>query len=77
MNFQMFKLVLEMAEEPEIKLPTSAGPSRLSGKLRGLVRGEGGNVISSGEWVDTMTQRSIRQGEDLLFQHGQSQIMLG
>ena len=25
MNFQMFKLVLEMAEEPEIKLPTSAG----------------------------------------------------
>ena len=25
MNFQMFKLVLEQAEEPEIKLPTSAG----------------------------------------------------
>ena len=25
MNFQMFKLVLEKAEEPEIKLPTSAG----------------------------------------------------
>ena len=25
MNFQMFKLVLENAEEPEIKLPTSAG----------------------------------------------------
>ena len=25
MNFLMFKLVLEMAEEPEIKLPTSAG----------------------------------------------------
>ena len=24
MNFQMFKLVLEEAEEPEIKLPTSA-----------------------------------------------------
>ena len=24
MNFQMFKLVLERAEEPEIKLPTSA-----------------------------------------------------
>ena len=24
-NFQMFKLVLERAEEPEIKLPTSAG----------------------------------------------------
>ena len=25
MNFQMFKLVLEKAKEPEIKLPTSAG----------------------------------------------------
>ena len=25
MNFKMFKLVLEKAEEPEIKLPTSAG----------------------------------------------------
>ena len=25
MNFQMFKLVLEKAEEPEFKLPTSAG----------------------------------------------------
>ena len=25
MNFQMFKLVLEKAEEPEIKLSTSAG----------------------------------------------------
>ena len=25
MNFQMFKLVLEKPEEPEIKLPTSAG----------------------------------------------------
>ena len=27
-NFQMFKLVLEMAEEPEIKLPTSIGSSK-------------------------------------------------
>ena len=27
MNFQMFKLVLEKAEEPEIKLPTYAGSS--------------------------------------------------
>ena len=25
MNFQKFKLILEKAEEPEIKLPTSAG----------------------------------------------------
>ena len=27
-NFQMFKLVLEKVEEPEIKLPTSAGSSK-------------------------------------------------
>ena len=27
-NFQMFKLVLEKAEEPEIKLPTSTGSSQ-------------------------------------------------
>ena len=28
MNFLMFKLVFEKAEEPEIKLPTSAGSSK-------------------------------------------------
>ena len=28
MDFQLFKLVLEKAEEPDIKLPTSAGPSK-------------------------------------------------
>ena len=28
MNFQMFKLDLEKAEEPEIKLPTSVGSSK-------------------------------------------------
>ena len=28
MNFQMFKLNLEKAEEPEIKLPTSVGSSK-------------------------------------------------
>ena len=28
MNFQMIKLVLEKAEEPEIKLPTSTGSSK-------------------------------------------------
>ena len=27
-KFQMFKLVLKKAEEPEIKLPTSAGSSK-------------------------------------------------
>ena len=28
MNFQMFKFVLEKAEESEIKMPTSAGSSK-------------------------------------------------
>ena len=28
MNFQMFKMDLEKAEEPEIKLPTSTGSSK-------------------------------------------------
>ena len=28
MSFKMFKLVLEKAKEPEIKLPTSAGSSK-------------------------------------------------
>ena len=28
MNFQIFKLVLEKAEEPEIKLPTSVGSQK-------------------------------------------------
>ena len=33
LKFQMFKLVLEKAEEPEIKLPTSAGSSK-TGELQ-------------------------------------------
>ena len=42
MNFQMFKLVLEKAEEPEIKLLTSTGSSKKAmdmnlGKLWELV----------------------------------------
>ena len=34
MNFQMFKLNLEKAEEPEIKLPTSTGTSRKEERSR-------------------------------------------
>ena len=33
-NFQMFKLDLEKAEEPEIKLPTSAGSLKKQGTSR-------------------------------------------
>ena len=34
MNSQMFKLVLEKAEEPEIKLPTSNGSLKKQGEFR-------------------------------------------
>ena len=34
MNFQMFKLDLERAEEPGIKFPTSAGSSEKQGSSR-------------------------------------------
>ena len=34
MNFLMFKLVLEKAEEPEIKLPTSIGSSKKQESFR-------------------------------------------
>ena len=34
MNFQMFKLVLEKAEEPDIKLPTSTGSSKKQERSR-------------------------------------------
>ena len=34
MNFQIFKLVLEKAEKPEVKLPTSAGAWKKQGSFR-------------------------------------------
>ena len=34
MNFQMFKLDLEKAEEPEIKLPKSVGPLKKQASSR-------------------------------------------
>ena len=34
MNFQMFKLVLEKAQEPEIKLPTSIGSEKKQDNLK-------------------------------------------
>ena len=37
MNFLMFKLVLEKAEEPEIKLPTSAGSSKKQESSRNTI----------------------------------------
>ena len=34
MNFQMFKMVLEKAEEPEIKVPISTGSSKKQESFR-------------------------------------------
>ena len=36
MNFQMFKLDLEKAEEPDIKLPTSVGSSKKQESSRNI-----------------------------------------
>ena len=36
MNFQMFKLVLEKAEDPDIKLPTSTGSSKKQEFLKNI-----------------------------------------
>ena len=36
MNFQMFKLDLEKAEEPEIKLPTSTGSLKKQENTRNI-----------------------------------------
>ena len=37
MNFQMFKLVLQKAAEPEIKLPTSAGSSKKAREFQRII----------------------------------------
>ena len=37
MNFQMFKLDLEKAEEPEIKLPTSIGSQKKQEDSRKII----------------------------------------
>ena len=37
MNFQMFRLNLEKAKEPEIKLPISVGSSKKQGNLKKLL----------------------------------------
>ena len=52
-NFQMFKLDLETAEEPKIKLPTSAGSSKKEESSRKTLliywwAGSGPKVVSCG-----------------------------
>ena len=49
MNFQMYKLVLEKAEEPEIKLPTSAGSSKKQESSITVLWQKGGSARPQGE----------------------------
>ena len=63
MNFQMFKLFFEKAEESEIKLPTSAG----SGKKQESSRKSSISVLLTMPkpltmWITTIVENSERDG---------------
>ena len=64
MNFLMFKLVLEQAEEPEIKLPTSAGiPDHLTCLLRNQYAGQEATVRTVHGTTDQFQiGKGVRQG---------------
>ena len=55
MNFQMFELVLEKAEEPEIKLPTSARSS----KAREFQKNNHFCIIDYAKAVDCMDHNKL------------------
>ena len=52
MNFQMFKLNLENAEEPEIKLPISAGSSKKQGGFQKNIYFCFIDYAKAFDWVD-------------------------
>ena len=52
MNFQMFKLILEKAEEPEIKLPTSAGSSKKESEFQKNTYFCLIDYVNAFDWVD-------------------------
>ena len=62
-NFQMFKLVLEKAEEPEIKLPTSTGSSE---KQEGSRKTPTSTLLTMPKpltvWITTNSENSERDG---------------
>ena len=51
MSFQMFKLVLEKAEEPEIKLSTSAGSSKKQESSRKNIYFSFINYVKAFDWI--------------------------
>ena len=51
MSFQMFKLVLEKAEEPEIKLSTSAGSSKKQESSRKNIYFSFINYVKAFGWI--------------------------
>ena len=64
MNFQMFKLDLEKAEEPEIKLPTSAGSWK---KQEGCRKTSISALLSMPKtltvWITKTVENSARDGK--------------
>jgi len=62
-NFQMFKLDLEKAEEPEIKLPTSVGSLK---KQRSSRKTSTSNLLTTPKpltvWITTNLENSLRDG---------------
>ena len=60
MNFQMFKLVLEKAEEPEIKLPTSIGSMK---KAREFQKNIYFCVIDYAKAFDCMDHNKLENSE--------------
>ena len=63
-NFQMFKLDLEKAEEPEIKLPTSVGSSK---KHKSSRRTSTSALLTTSKpltvWITTNCGNSLRDGK--------------
>ena len=64
MNFQIFKLDLEKAEEPEIKLPTSAGASK---KKEGSRKTSNSALLSTPKpltvWITTNCGKFLKRWE--------------
>ena len=64
MNFQMFKLVLEKAEEPEIKLPTSAGSSKKARKFQKSINFCFINYVKAFNYVDLSQLEKSERGRN-------------
>ena len=63
-NFQMFKLVLEKAEKPEIKLPTSTGSSKKQDSSRKTSTSVSLTMLKPlTVWIRTNCEKSLKRWE--------------